>query len=123
MGVAYLHEHDIVHGNLRAVRSSSASYVVSLNLMPQDNVLIDNEMNVKIAGFGSAAFIGKQGHVTHQSAPNWRAPELLKVDGQHPASTCASDVYSFGCLCVEVRNLLQSMFSLGSSSGLPALFG
>lgn len=31
------------------------------------------------------------------------APELLVEE--NPRSTCASDVYAFGCLCLEVRNL------------------
>ena len=69
----------------------------------QDNVLLDDELRVKIADFGltraSEANNTRSGTFNH----NFAAPELLRLlSGYIPAQTHISDVYAFGCLYYEV---------------------
>ena len=68
----------------------------------QANILIDATLSVKLSDFGLAKFSDASAASleAHTSAAlRWMAPEILSGS---PA-TFASDVYSFGCVCSEVR--------------------
>ncbi|CAL1709244.1 unnamed protein product [Somion occarium] len=85
-GLASLHEEEIVHGDLRGA-----------------NVLLDSDLNARVADFGLATVA--EDYATQTSTggrlPNWLAPELL--DPFAPFTpTKASDVYAFGCVCIEM---------------------
>ncbi|KAH8103117.1 kinase-like domain-containing protein [Cristinia sonorae] len=91
MGLAYLHQEGIAHGDLHA-----------------GNILIDTDGNVRLTDFGMAliAEASASNSSSHGGgAIRWRAPELIDpdefgLDSTRP--TFASDVYSFGITCVEL---------------------
>lgn len=85
-GVSYLHNYQVVHGDLKSV-----------------NVLLDKDFNCKISDFGlskiklnsSASTIGPaQGGTTR-----WMAPELFEEKAKN---TQASDMYSYGMVLWEL---------------------
>ncbi|KAG9005096.1 hypothetical protein FRB93_009966 [Tulasnella sp. JGI-2019a] len=89
-GLAYLHARDppIIHCDLKAA-----------------NVLVDKEGNPAISDFGTSKKLWgvPSALVTEHVGSGtirWRAPELL-LEGSNDATT-HSDVYSFGCLVLEV---------------------
>jgi hypothetical protein len=78
-----------------------------LTLRIQRSILIEDSGKAVIAGFGWAQF----GRVLdkHFESDNWAvvatrsvAPELFK--GGPNFQTSASDVYAFGCVCIQVGN-------------------
>ncbi|KAK7677083.1 hypothetical protein QCA50_019981 [Cerrena zonata] len=87
-GLEYLHDQDIVHGDVRGA-----------------NILIDSQGHVKMADFGLAFFSGAS---TVSFGPNaggatrWLAPELLEVEDKVRLPTYACDVFSFGRVCIEL---------------------
>ncbi|KAJ7251259.1 kinase-like domain-containing protein [Mycena rebaudengoi] len=90
-GLQYLHSRDIVHGDLRGV-----------------NILINNEWSACLADFGLTS-LSDATTTTHTSiragSVRWMAPELLDPDRfghQQFSRTPASDIYAFGCVCLEL---------------------
>ncbi|KAJ7619452.1 kinase-like domain-containing protein [Roridomyces roridus] len=89
-GLEYLHSHNIVHGDLRGT-----------------NILIKDDWSACLADFGLSVLASTTASV-HTSAragsPYWMAPELIDPArfGCRYARTPASDVYAFGCVCLEV---------------------
>lgn len=72
--------------------------------------MIDGDLHIRLTDFGLALLsdagsssMGSQGG----GGTRWTAPEVL--NGKRPS--CESDVYAFGCVCVEV-NQLSSLFHL-----------
>ena len=87
--------------------SSSNIYVEILTLLCQDNILLDADLQVKIADFGLTRVL--EATVTRWGALhfNFAAPELFggfedDASDDVPARTQKSDVYAFGCLYYEV---------------------
>ncbi|KAF8150317.1 kinase-like domain-containing protein [Mycena galopus ATCC 62051] len=88
-GLEYLHSHSVVHGNLQGT-----------------NILIKQDRSACLAGFG---FITLSDGITPMSSNRgvslyWMAPELLNPErfGLNFARTPATDVYAFGCVCIEL---------------------
>ncbi|KAK3654087.1 serine/threonine protein kinase [Elasticomyces elasticus] len=87
-GVKYLHERNIVHRDIK----------------PENILLLDKELNVKIADFGLAKIIGEESFTTTLcGTPSYVAPEILE-QGNRRRYTRAVDVWSLGvvlyiCLC------------------------
>ncbi|KAJ7261919.1 kinase-like domain-containing protein [Mycena rebaudengoi] len=90
-GLQYLHSNKIVHGDLRGA-----------------NILINDEWSACLADFGlsnlddaaTAIDTPNLGGSTH-----WMAPELLSPEHFREGEYCrtpASDVYAFGCVCLEL---------------------
>ncbi|OQR84301.1 serine/threonineprotein kinase [Achlya hypogyna] len=84
MSTAYLHGHDVVHGDLRP-----------------PNVLLDGDDCVKLSDFGMPPTGGGDGIALY-----WTAPEVL----MHTKSTAAADVYALGVILTEIETL-QRPFS------------
>ncbi|KAJ6463487.1 kinase-like domain-containing protein [Mycena sanguinolenta] len=89
-GLQYLHSCGIVHGDLRG-----------------SNVLIDENWSACLADFGLSIFSDATATMTTTRAGSihWMAPELLDPDSFGDgkfARTAASDIYAFGCLCLEL---------------------
>ncbi|KAK5681454.1 serine/threonine protein kinase [Elasticomyces elasticus] len=87
-GVKYLHERNIVHRDIK----------------PENILLLDKDLNVKIADFGLAKIIGEESFTTTLcGTPSYVAPEILE-QGNRRRYTRAVDVWSLGvvlyiCLC------------------------
>lgn len=91
VGLSYLHDAGIVHGNLRGA-----------------NILVSDDCHVQIADFGLAVYAecgsGAQGSLRGGNT-RWLAPELIHPERFGMTSsrpTTASDVYSFACVGVEL---------------------
>ncbi|KAJ7233189.1 kinase-like domain-containing protein [Mycena rebaudengoi] len=90
-GLEYLHSRNIIHGDLRG-----------------ENILINDEWSACLADFGLAS-LSDATAASYSSnrvgTVRWMAPELLAPDrlGYNQFSrTPASDVYAFGCVCLEL---------------------
>ncbi|KAF9457392.1 kinase-like domain-containing protein, partial [Collybia nuda] len=90
-GLGYLHSQKVVHGDLRG-----------------NNILINDRWEACLADFGlsiiSDATLSKESSNRHGSV-RWMAPELLQPEAfelDRFVRTTASDIYAFGCVCLEV---------------------
>ncbi|KAH7062112.1 kinase-like domain-containing protein [Macrophomina phaseolina] len=87
-GVKYLHERNIVHRDIK----------------PENILLVDKDLNIKLADFGLAKIIGEESFTTTLcGTPSYVAPEILEASN-HRRYTRAVDVWSLGvvlyiCLC------------------------
>ncbi|KDQ58598.1 hypothetical protein JAAARDRAFT_34422 [Jaapia argillacea MUCL 33604] len=89
-GLQYLHGRRVVHGDLRGV-----------------NILIDMNLQPRVADFGLAKVANATRAVTstnRHGSMRWMAPELLFPEKYEVPfeRTYQSDVYAFGCVCLEV---------------------
>ncbi|KAJ7353548.1 kinase-like domain-containing protein, partial [Mycena albidolilacea] len=89
-GLEYLHSQNLVHGDLRGA-----------------NILITNEWSPCLADFGLASLTDPTAATTtsHRAGSiRWMAPELIDPSrfGRSFARTPATDVYAFGCVCLEL---------------------
>ncbi|KAJ7145858.1 kinase-like domain-containing protein [Mycena epipterygia] len=89
-GLQYLHSRNIVHGDLRGA-----------------NILITAEWNACLADFGltSLSDATTATHTSHRAGSiRWMAPELIDPErfGHRFARTPATDIYAFGCVCLEL---------------------
>ncbi|KAJ1304116.1 hypothetical protein OPQ81_008518 [Rhizoctonia solani] len=85
-GLAYLHENQIVHGDLKGA-----------------NVLISEDGTPKLTDFGNAQLVEGTLQFTQTStgpsySPRWTAPEILKGKSAH---TLAGDIYALGMTILE----------------------
>lgn len=126
-GLLYLHDGDIVHGDLNGVciKHSSCS-LTNHQFIPQLNVLVSNNRKALISDFGKSNIERVESrmqtvdfHTLLPSVPalslRWAAPEIFDSSrdfgnpGQNDADedgvkrpTKSSDIWSFGCLIYEV---------------------
>ncbi|KAJ6457246.1 kinase-like domain-containing protein, partial [Mycena sanguinolenta] len=105
-GLQYLHSRNIVHGDLRGA-----------------NILITHEWNACLADFGltslSDATIAT--NTSHRAGSiRWMAPELIDPDrfGRKFLRTPASDVYAFGCVCLELYTGQPPFSALSETASL-----
>lgn len=96
LGLEYLHEEGIVHGDLHA-----------------GNILIDENGSACLTDFGmsliSEATAYNYGSIHGGGAIRWQAPELIDPEEfglESTRPTPLSDVFSFACTCVEVSLIL-----------------
>lgn len=90
------------------VNSERYAELIVFNIS-QDNILVDEDENVYISDFGLAVY-AQAGSTKYGSSRGgnvrWLAPELIDPEqfgSDSTRPTFASDIYSLGCLCVEVR--------------------
>ncbi|KAI0088665.1 kinase-like domain-containing protein [Irpex rosettiformis] len=89
IGLSYLHEEGIVHGDIRGV-----------------NLLVDDRESLLIADFGLSVFANgesKQYLSKRTGNMEWMAPEILdRGEGMSLRPTKMSDSYSFSHVCIEL---------------------
>ncbi|KAJ7778483.1 kinase-like domain-containing protein [Mycena metata] len=89
-GLQYLHSNNIVHGDLRG-----------------SNILINQDFSACLADFGLSAFSDATSSMTTNRGGSlyWMAPELIDPESfgfKEFARTPATDVYAYGCVCLEL---------------------
>jgi len=91
VGLAYLHDHGIVHGDMKSV-----------------NILVNDEHKACIADFGLARILGETGFTTKSigGTCRWIAYELIDLSDEEeecvPQVTMESDVWAFGMTVLEI---------------------
>ena len=92
LGLHHLHMHKIIHQDIKG-----------------DNVVVNELGNVKIVDFGCAKSIGQTTASLGGGGGTvaWMAPEVLR--GSKPSTK--SDVWSFGCMLLELTNETGSPWS------------
>ncbi|THH21605.1 hypothetical protein EUX98_g8333 [Antrodiella citrinella] len=91
LGLGYLHDEHVVHGDLRGA-----------------NILIDENRSVRLADFGLAVFAeatsqnyaSTRGGNARWLAPELIYPEMFELKSVRP--TYATDVFAFGCVVIEL---------------------
>jgi serine/threonine protein kinase len=82
----------------------------------QANILITQEWSACLTDFGLTSLTDATVASTSHRAGSlrWMAPELINPDrfGLRFRRTPASDVYAFGSLCLEVRDLTSDFFAI-----------
>ena len=102
-GLCYLHSSNVIHGDLRGVRSPNSRF--STVLTPsQTNVLVDNSGRARIADFGVATVtqnLNSMGTASLQRGHTlrWTAPEVLNGEKYSKEA----DTFSFAMVMIEVR--------------------
>lgn len=109
-GIEYLHSCKIVHGDLRGVFKCLNWTLISL-MDYQANILVNNDWTACLADFGLSVFTDPVSTLSSRERAGsiyWMAPELIHPEqfGCKFAQTTATDVYAFGCICVEVWHSL-----------------
>ncbi|KAJ7088049.1 kinase-like domain-containing protein [Mycena belliarum] len=89
-GLAFLHDQNIIHGDLRG-----------------SNILVDDDGHACLTDFGLTVLSDATATQTPNGAGSvpWMAPEMLHPTAfglVNPARTRASDIYAFGCVCLEL---------------------
>ncbi|KAJ7227928.1 kinase-like domain-containing protein, partial [Mycena rebaudengoi] len=85
-GLAFLHAQNIVHGDLRG-----------------SNILVDDTGHACLTDLGLTVLLDASNRA---GSVRWMAPETLDpaaCDLGHFARTPASDLYAFGCVCLELH--------------------
>jgi mitogen-activated protein kinase kinase kinase len=118
-GLAYLHGRDIIHRDIKGA-----------------NILVDNKGGIKISDFGiskkmeATNYLKGPAHSKNrpsmQGSVFWMAPEVVK----QTRYTRKSDVWSLGCLVVEMMtgnhpfpdcNQFQALYQIGNGKASPTI--
>ncbi|KAF8215406.1 kinase-like domain-containing protein [Mycena galopus ATCC 62051] len=105
-GLHYLHSCNIVHGDLRGT-----------------NILVNEDCSACLTDFGLSVLSNASAPVnspTQAGSILWMAPELIAPDrfGYEFARTPATDVYAYGCVCVELYTGRPPFSELSEGSAL-----
>ncbi|KAJ6476149.1 kinase-like domain-containing protein [Mycena sanguinolenta] len=103
-GLQYLHARNIVHGDLRGA-----------------NILINDDWSACLADFGLSGFSDSNSSTSARGGSlYWMAPELLDPDrfGHKFTRTTATDVYAFGCVCIELYTGQHPFSDLSEAAAL-----
>ncbi|KAF9459089.1 kinase-like domain-containing protein [Collybia nuda] len=92
-GVSYLHENNVIHGDLKGA-----------------NILVTNTGRACLADFGLSAitdpeimiWTSQSSGVSKGGSIRWQAPELLNIDDDFVPNSKESDVYALACVYYEI---------------------
>eukprot|EP00891_Asterochloris_glomerata_P000005 jgi/Astpho2/5/gw1.00001.37.1_t len=102
-GLAYLHDQGVVHRDIKGA-----------------NILTTKGGLVKLADFGVAAKLGEledgkdNGRIAVVGTPYWMAPEVIEMT----SVTAAADIWSVGCLAIELLTGQAPYYDLQPMSAL-----
>ncbi|KIK35701.1 hypothetical protein CY34DRAFT_32641, partial [Suillus luteus UH-Slu-Lm8-n1] len=110
-GLQYLHDKDIVHGDLTAT-----------------NVLVSGDGRLCLADYGLSMILAESGNPTfnscHGGNVRWMPPEAIQLGDageEENKPTKAWDIYSFGCIMMQVFTgnqpyawITDSLFVMGA---------
>jgi len=104
-GLNYLHSCNVIHGDLKGVRSSISRFATIL-MASQLNILVDNTGRVRLADFGLTTVTQNPNSMQNISrvggfTSGWAAPEILK---EEEACSKKADVFSLAMVMIEVRH-------------------
>jgi serine/threonine protein kinase len=109
----------VIHGDLKPV-SAQALRLRKLTLW-QANVLVGDDGVAKLCDFGLvrlAEWEGPAGMTTtsvYTGTERYKAPELfISSENRHPLASFEGDIYSLGCIMLEVRTSLGVFNSINS---------
>lgn len=121
-----MHAIAVVHGNLTSV---SCCWDVELVLIRrQFTVLVDSHGRGFVRGSGLSTILDEIAESkavgTHPSDVRWTAPELVVGGGNFSSRlpTSKSDVWSFGCIMIHVRQLIRRYSHRHLTTVLPRCF-
>ncbi|KAG2108624.1 kinase-like domain-containing protein, partial [Suillus discolor] len=99
-GLQYLHDKDIVHGDLT-----------------DTHVLVSSDGRLCLGGFGLSMILAEYDNPTfnscHSGNVRWAAPELFD---EYAKPTKASDIYSYGCIMMQFRGGFPRYSSSGKGA-------
>ena len=82
--------------------------------------MVDGSGNVRIADFALSVIVAEAANLTfdsvHRGNLRWMAPEFLDPESS-PMLTKQGDIYSFGCVMLQVRQIMIISDSLLSHDG------
>jgi len=110
-GINYLHEKDIIHGDIKGVSVVVTPLPVIHFFHLQNNILVSEAREPMIADFGlsKAPASVTSSAVAGHGAMQWCAPELF----EGKTKTKASDVYATALVIYEVCLALPNTFAVG----------
>lgn len=129
----HLHDHAIVHGDVKAVRYCISCFAfLPVSYMTQSNILINDNHQASLADFGLSRILQETGFTTKTllGTPRHLAPELVAtgmddeddsiliptgadIEGDSiPRVTAATDVWAFGMTILEVRIAVLLLLSV-----------
>lgn len=102
-----LHSHQINNNQIKSIAFDLLSglsfihknYVVHCDLKPENVLMCQNSLNVKIIDFGSSCYIGRQ-RLQYIQSRFYRAPEVILGIPYGPPM----DIWSFACIIGELIN-------------------
>jgi serine/threonine protein kinase len=102
--VEYMHNLNVVHGNLKIVGLSLPPWDHALTFF-QTNILVDADGRARVAGLGATSITSTVPREEVDTFFHGAAPELIEPQRFRLTSigaTAATDVYAFGVLAFEV---------------------
>ncbi|GBG59479.1 hypothetical protein CBR_g38503 [Chara braunii] len=114
-GLEYLHNHHIMHRDIKGA-----------------NILVDNKGCIKLADFGASKKLAdlatvSEGFKSMKGTPYWMAPEVIKQTGHGRQA----DIWSVGCTVIEMstgkppwsqfQHQVSALFAIASSTAPPPI--